>query len=448
MAADTKTGAIHRGVFAPLQPGESLSVNDSFKNAPTWYETEIYTAGLLRAVLSERTVASLSAKDIWYLFQLTWITKAVTKDHWKRLKIPALNHLFHTNGVAADTLDAAIATMVLPSKVATAAAKQTGFVNAYHAYWNSLMGWCKRNQSSLQEVLATAYNLGSNDQHRLDLASKIAKFPPVPTPNKVRTMAAGNLLTPLIACLDPKKRFPIVNGEKGVRAKLNKLGLASHGLEEQVTGFIGLIGRFGIVDAFALDTAGEDQIGKIASRQKKSQAKPMQGLGARLHELDDDERKAIQNAGEITYRNRHNKMTTHLMQLLPDLQIRAGTSPDCRYDVLVLNYDGMGRDLLIEAKPDPDRGSIRVAIGQLLDYCRFVPHPPATDLAILTISAPNASYLDLMHDYQITALWFTDENCTELKGNGKIWKPLSILIKNGRSKTERHNQTCPEQKEN
>ena len=62
----------------------------ALKMLRTWYETEIYTAGLLRAVLSERTVASLSAKDIWYLFQLTWITKdkgVATKDHWKRLKI-------------------------------------------------------------------------------------------------------------------------------------------------------------------------------------------------------------------------------------------------------------------------------------------------------------------------------------------------------------------------
>ena len=119
------------------------------------------------------------------------------------------------------------------------------------------------------------------------------------------------------------------------------------------------------------------------------------------------------------------------MQLLPHLQLRAGTSPDCRYDVLVLNYDGKGRDLLIEAKPDPDRGSIRVAIGQLFDYCRFVPHPAATDIAILTISEPTASYLDLMHDHQITALWFIGDKCTELTGNGKIWKPLSLQIKNG-----------------
>lgn len=400
----------------------------------TWYETEIFTAILIRAVAAELTLSDLSAKDLWYLFQLTWITTSEDGDikkHWKRLKVPALDHLFKTSGVLADTLDKTLASMALPSQVAVAAARQTGFVNAYRAYRNSLMGWCAKNRSSLCAALTTAYGLGPNDAERFALASTIAKFPPVPTPNKLRTMAAGNLLTPLIACLDPQKRFPIVNGEKGVRTKLNKLGLASHGLEDQVQGFIGLIGKFGIVDAFALDTAGEDQIDRIAARQKKSPAKSSIGLSAPLHELDEDERKATQNAGEITYRNRHNKMTTRLMRLFPHLELRAGNSPDCRYDALVINYDGKGRDLLIEAKPDPDRGSIRVAMGQLLDYCRFVPHPAATDLAILTITAPTASYIDLMHDHQITTLWFNDEKCGKLMGDGKIWKPLSMQIKNG-----------------
>ncbi len=409
-------------------------MSDSSAHAPTWYETEIFTAILIRAVAAELTLSDLSENDLWYLFQLTWITKTKdgdTKAHWKRLKIPALGHLFKTNNVVADTLDQSLAAMALPTQVAIAAARQTGFVNAYRAYRNSLMGWCRKNRSLLCDSITTAYNFGPNDAQRFALASKIAKFPPVPTPNKAHTMAAGNLLTPLIACLDPKQRFPIVNGEKGVQAKLKKLRLAHHGLEDQVEGFVGLIGKFGIVDAFALDTASEDQFDRIAARQKKSTAKSSIGLSAPLHELDEDERKATQNAGETTYRNRHNKMTTRLIGLFPHLELRAGNSPDCRYDALVINYDGKGRDLLIEAKPDPDRGSIRVAMGQLLDYCRFVPHPAATDLAILTITTPTASYIDLMHDHQITTLWFNDEKCGKLMGDGKIWKPLSLQIKNG-----------------
>lgn len=101
---------------------------------------------------------------------------------------------------------------------------------------------------------------------------------------------------------------------------------------------------------------------------------------------------------------------------------------DCRYDVLVANYDGQGRDLLIEAKPDADKGSLRVAIGQLLDYRRFLPNPAATDLAILTILPPPGGYVELMQDLQITPLWFTDEGCQSLAGQGKSWNSLKAQL--------------------
>lgn|SRR5579883_2859579 len=91
-----------------------------------------------------------------------------------------------------------------------------------HAAHSGARSWdgARKNRSSLCDALTTAYNLGPNDAQRFALASTIAKFPRVPTPSKARTMAAANLLTPLIACLDPKRRFPVVNGEKGVRAEL------------------------------------------------------------------------------------------------------------------------------------------------------------------------------------------------------------------------------------
>jgi hypothetical protein len=54
----------------------------------------------------------------------------------------------------------------------------------------------------------------------------------------------------------------------------------------------------------------------------------------------------------------------------------------------VKNYDEMFRDLLIEVKPDPDKGSIRIAIGQLFDYNRHRARQAATDLVVLTISRP------------------------------------------------------------
>src|SRR5205823_7018374 len=96
--------------------------------------------------------------------------------------------------------------------------------------------------------------------------------------------------------------------------------------------------------------------------------------------------------------------------------------------VLVQNYDGKGRDLLIEVKPDPHKGALRIAIGQLLDYRRFLPLRAGTDLAILTITPPDQSYIDLVLDLQISALWFHDETCRTLSGIGKTWQPLRALL--------------------
>jgi hypothetical protein len=95
--------------------------------------------------------------------------------------------------------------------------------------------------------------------------------------------------------------------------------------------------------------------------------------------------------------------------------------------VLVKNYDGKSRDLLIEAKPDPDKGGIRIAIGQLLDYRRFLPRRAATDSAVLTILSPTDSHIQLLDELQISALWFTDETCRMLAGKGRAWLAIQTL---------------------
>jgi hypothetical protein len=118
-------------------------------------------------------------------------------------------------------------------------------------------------------------------------------------------------------------------------------------------------------------------------------------------------------------------MTNRLRELLSSLHPEQGTDPECRYDVLLKNYDAAARDLLIEVKPDGDRGSVRIAIGQLFDYRRGLPNRVGTDLATLTILRPPQGYVDLLLDLQISVLWFDSESCTKLKGEGKAWEPLS-----------------------
>ena len=81
-------------------------------------------------------------------------------------------------------------------------------------------------------------------------------------------------------------------------------------------------------------------------------------------------------------------MTTRLKSLLPHFEMTQGDRQECRFDVLIADYDGNGRDLLIEAKPDPDRGSLRVAVGQLFDYRRFLRHQVGRTWPFLRLVAP------------------------------------------------------------
>ncbi len=397
-----------------------------------WYQTERNTEALIKAVVAARPVDGLSGEDIWCLIRFTWITAGSGESHWQELKVPDIAHLLKKPVNIREDLVSTIASMALPPAIASAASKPTGMVNAYRAYRNSLLPWCNANKAVLLPLLAAAQDLGSNDQARFDLAKKIDALRPVPTPNGLRHMAGANLITPLIACLDPKLRFPIVNGESGVKRRLEKLGLTNRSLEDKVRGLIGLIGQFGISDAFALDVMNDEQIDKITKhRPKAPKAAPLGSQGTALSHFDDAERKAILMTRTLLYRLRHNTMTNALGTLLPALTMTQGDRQECRFDVLISNYDAGGRGLPIEAKPDPDRGSLRIAIGQLLDYRRFLPHQAGTDLALLTITPPPKEYMELLQDLHITALWFANPDCGALSGNGKAWRALKARIANG-----------------
>lgn len=150
---------------------------------------------------------------------------------------------------------------------------------------------------------------------------------------------------------------------------------------------------------------------------------------APLRDYDDEERKAVLASKTKIYRNRHNTMTAALNRIFTRFNPTTETSPAGRCDGIVKDYDGTSRDLLIEAKPDPDKGSIRIAIGQLFDYNRYRTRQIATDLAVLTITRPPSDYVALLTDLGITALWFGNEACAHIVGGeGKAWVTVAKAI--------------------
>ncbi len=69
---------------------------------------------------------------------------------------------------------------------------------------------------------------------------------------------------------------------------------------------------------------------------------------------------------------------------------------------------------LVEAKAAVGRGDIRMAIGQLADYGRFV--PPGTCRAVLLDAKPQMDLLDLLNSQEIAAIWRNGESFVDNAG--------------------------------
>jgi len=401
------------------------------KHKQGWYRKEKNTSALIRSVAASQFNRNLSGDQIWSLVRLTWITtspKRVPTNHWKKLKVPALASLFHkTTPTITDHLSATIDALGLPKAVAQAAKLETGILNARGTWRNSSRKWCGEHHSELMEIIRIAAHFPTNDQARFDLAERVDALPDVKSPKNKAALPAGVLLTPLIACLDPKSRFPIVNGRKAVVSLLGKLHLAHRDLRQQVEGLIGIIGQ---KDAFMLDVLSDQIIKRILSLKRTTTQAHQGGVHeSPLKNYDQEERKAVLASKAVTYRKRHNRMTAALDRIFTRFHPITETTPAGRCDCILTDYDGTSRDLLIEAKPDPDKGSMRIAIGQLFDYNRYRSRQAATDLALVTISHPAPDYIALLVDLGITALWFGNENCKKISGGeGKAWEAVAAAI--------------------
>jgi hypothetical protein len=150
--------------------------------------------------------------------------------------------------------------------------------------------------------------------------------------------------------------------------------------------------------------------------QKPIRAKAQQELP--LKDADDVE--VVREAGTGRMRQIHNRMTNAFRHLTAEYELKEGTSPDARFDILVLDYDHDGRDLLVEVKSSSERGELRLAVGQLLDYRRHVRRPQMTDMAVLTPSRPRRDARKFLQDVGVKVLWFEDKSLGALAG---AWTP-------------------------
>ncbi|MDI6767130.1 MAG: hypothetical protein QME52_09940 [Bacteroidota bacterium] len=306
----------------------------------------------------------------------------------------------------------------IPSSILKLAAPQTGFVNFYRAYRNSSYNWITSHFESIAPLIHKSASLKSDHEAR-ELAEAIDELPKIPKPKRrLGRVPAANLLTPLLGCLDPRLRFPLVNKADHVVRLHRKLGITSFSLPDKFNTLVRLIGQYGIRDALMLDVVSNRLVRKALPKVQDSNIGFEKNPDRALDQKDDDDITVIVRNRSRKAVRLHNSMTNQLTRLCKRAHhvILEGVEP-FRYDALVKNYDHQGRDLLIEAKSSSHRSQLRLAVGQLLDYRRALPRRAATDLAVLLPNKPSRDSLSFLADVGIHALWFSNNTLRSVEGD-------------------------------
>lgn len=353
------------------------------------------------------------------LCKLTWITNSYEGENPKYIhstKIPALGQVFqrdYTDStlsiVAAD-----ISNILGISSSNKLVQSHTGFTNFYKAYRNSSEIWIEENFDLLLPLFKRALNL-KTDNDGLMLIREIEKLPRIPKPNNEdQLMRPEYLLTPAFFALDQRIRFPLINGNEGVKNLLSALKVSKASLEIQYQKMIGLIGTGGIMDAADLDQAGRDlpdftDISGKKPTKKLLESKPTES-DSELALKDEADIESLQKSRTVTMKRIHNKLTNKLKTCLADYTLLEGCDKSAMFDVLVKNYDGDSSDLLIEVKSTVEVPHIRMAVGQLFDYWFGLRGDSEHHLAILLPESPSEEVKKLLAWLDIGVLWFTGES--------------------------------------
>lgn len=343
-------------------------------------------------------------------------------DNTLRVVAPALGTLLgrSLSSETHEELQTELSSTSAPARIRALLTQPVGFTNFYSAYRNQSPIWMRQNSSHVIPILKRARRLRTDAEARQVYAA-IQNLAPIPIHGK--KLAAASLLTPVVACLDPRARSPIINGRAAVKARLRRLGLAHRDLVTQFTGLSGLIHQGGFVDAFALDVDESD----VSLRPPLMPRVPLRRhrrpgpISRPLREKDIREVRILLRVQSHSYRRLHNEMTNALKRLLDEagLVYDEGRRQSCLYDARVTNYDRTGRDLLIEAKAAIDMPFCRMAVGQLLDYRRQLPTRARTDLGALFPRSPSKSAIAFMGGVGAKVLWFDPS----LKKIGGDWAP-------------------------
>ncbi len=216
-----------------------------------------------------------------------------------------------------------------------------------------------------------------------------------------RHVSPFNGVSPVVSCLDPQRRFPIMN--QRTKRLLRSIGKRAD--RDDAVALSELIGpNYDIRDNRELDVyANTEKFSKLKTHARRTDsADTFKDVGLKS-EINSTAQIAAKNT---TIKKLHNKLINRLNHYLLWRHI---TAKESKFDALVVDWKN-GRDLLIEAKTASEgpagQSQVRQAIGQLYDD-RFTHMPKnKVDLAVLLGKEPSRHVQRLLASLGIELLWF------------------------------------------
>jgi len=285
----------------------------------------------------------------------------------------------------------------------------TGIAHYYRPFRPATLKSIKRHGSAIARIFRIVGQDHEGWRRRIvDAMDQIATLPVLSTPRGGETSLL-NAISPALACLDPQRRFPIINDRTGAL-------LRSVGAGRDADGAIilaELIGRNGIKTNLELDVYSQSYEFPTLRKHGPQGPHPAARDGRAVGLKSEEEGFAEIRRQHRRIRKLHNQLTNKFRSLA----IGRFRLEESHFDLLVRNWNKR-RDLLIEAKTASagpgGRLQVRQAIGQLFDYRKtyFGDRSSDVDLAVLLPQAPAKDIVDLLRSLDIHCLWLSGNKVT------------------------------------
>jgi hypothetical protein len=373
-----------------------------------WIASERRTANFIRALW--KASGQEQRKDptfLCLLVQLGWNNGQAKTDSrpWRNRKIADYLHIPHgSDRQLAEALHSKF--ISLTTLQCRAMLKdQTGITGYHTAFRPATLKFVTEHSESIalafKQVSTTSKNVYEKVSCVAELIDNLGAFHVAD-----KSIDPFKGLTPVLSCLDPQHRFPIMN-------KLNRPLLKYIGMNTDKDGIVALSKLIGpiykISDARELDVYTSSikfpRRPKITTLHTKD-GFPEIGLKSEINGI------AHIAAKKATITKLHNQLINRLNEYLLWRHI---TAKESEFDAFIIGWSGR-RDLLIEAKTASEgtsgRTQIRQAIGQLYDYRFRLKRNNPIDLAILLPEEPNSDIKGLLYSLGIELLWFNGKKLT------------------------------------